>query len=162
MSLNRILNRGIQDLALELIQEIVYHVSRLEPVSSANRYSLLAMHASKSATSTRSDIGFIYRPALFGLRLVCRSFRFAADPVLFSKIRFNFSWTERVCHFNASCYVQTLIEGTNPFCRFAKTLQIGYMYQNVHSLVSNPDFTEGAIADLAEQAIISLKNIRIV
>ncbi|KAF9479391.1 hypothetical protein BDN70DRAFT_984047 [Pholiota conissans] len=99
MSLLQILNTGMQHLPLELVQEIV----------------------SFATVSTREGVPTYDKNHLSSLRLVCKCFKFAADPLLFSEINFDFhdDYLSKVIG-----YFQTLSKKTHPACRYAKTLRI--------------------------------------
>ncbi|KJA19995.1 hypothetical protein HYPSUDRAFT_68765 [Hypholoma sublateritium FD-334 SS-4] len=140
---------GIRDLAQELIEEIL---------------SYYILPSKKTNTITRpSGIKELSKHDLAELRLVCQGFRRAVDPYVFSEIDFDFGPEFKSGSFcklqKAPKDLEILNQGANPFCRYAKTLRINYVMRIDRTF---PEPTAYCSSDTIFQAIISLKNVRVV
>ncbi|KAF8959968.1 hypothetical protein BDZ97DRAFT_1761114 [Flammula alnicola] len=128
-----LLSTGIQDLALELIQEIIFYSSIVNWSETLSKTELAA------------------------LCLVCRQFKSAAEPFLFSEVKYDF-----LRHAPASVmdYLQTLAERTNPAVQYAKTLRIRKLIPNLRGEPCEGVLAREKLGHLIMQATRSLQNVR--
>ena len=114
-----------------------------------------------AAPANYATIEALSKERLSNFRLVCQSFKHAADPLFFSEIKLycrkdygRFTCNQR--------FLKAMTDGTSPFCRYAKILRIGIVSQALNkpnkSTVKRPTCSDNALM----RALVSLKNVRTV